>query len=400
MSGMLERVDLVIVGGGMVGLTLAAALRNQGMRLLVVERAEPSAHCSLGIDCRVSAIVRGNVDVLQAMGVWSHLARSSPIARMQVWDDQEGGGIRFDALEIGEESLGQMVENRHLLAALRRVLLRSDGVELCSPATVVGVAWRRDGVRVELADGRALWTPLIVAADGARSWLRQQAGIAVWRHDLRQRAIVATIKPQHHHRQVAYQRFLATGPLALLPMADGLCSIVWSADNARAEQLMAMDEEAFLRELQLAFGPSLGRIEQCGTRAAFPLCSRLAHHLVRPRLALIGDAAHTIHPLAGLGVNLGIRDAMVLAREIADARRFDEDWGAMEVLAEYRNQRLPDVLAVMGAMEGFHHLFTSRLPAIARLRAAGMRLVGNSGPIKSLLMRNSTGLSLPIPREV
>ncbi|MDX8413076.1 MAG: UbiH/UbiF/VisC/COQ6 family ubiquinone biosynthesis hydroxylase [Mariprofundales bacterium] len=403
MSAATEQVDLVIVGGGMVGMTLAAVLAGQTMRTMVIERAESTVRHSLDIDCRVSAIVRGNVAVLQGMGAWAHLQGASPIRQMRIWDDQHAGGIRFDGAELtGDptEFLGQMVQNSQLLSALRRVVLRSEGVEICCPATVAAVQWRRNDVLLQLADGRKIATPLVVAADGSRSWLRRQAGVGVWSHDLQQRGIVATVRPQRHHQQVAYQRFLPTGPLALLPMADGLCSIVWSAENSRADQLMAMNDGAFLHELNLSFGPQLGSIEACGARAAFPLRTQLAKHIVRPRLALIGDAAHAIHPLAGLGVNLGIRDAMVLAREIVDARRFDEDYGTMEVLAEYRNQRLPDVLSVMGAMEGLHHLFTSQLPGTALLRATGMRLIGNSGPIKQLLMRNSTGLSLPIPREV
>ncbi len=395
-----QAVDLVIIGGGMVGMTLAAALRHSGLHIVLIERQAPQVRQSLGIDCRVSAIVRGNVDLLEGIGVWEHLKQTSPIASMRIWDDQHDGGIRFDALEIGRDCLGMMVENSHLVAALRKVLLRSDGVELCCPAKVVSVEWQRDAACVTLEDGQSLRAPLVVGADGAHSWLRKEAGIAVWSHDFRQQGIVATIRPKRHHQQVAYQRFLPTGPLALLPMADGLCSMVWSAGNDRAQELMALDDDAFLQQLNLAFGPQLGQLQACGSRAAFPLKTRLAKHLVRPRLALIGDAAHTIHPLAGLGVNLGLRDAMVLAREISDAHRFDEDYGDMEVLAQYRNQRLPDVLAVMASMEGMHHLFTSTLPGIAALRGLGLRMVGNSGPIKQLLMRNSSGLTLPVPRTV
>ncbi|MDQ6964159.1 MAG: UbiH/UbiF/VisC/COQ6 family ubiquinone biosynthesis hydroxylase [Mariprofundales bacterium] len=403
MSVAMEEVDLIIVGGGMVGMTLAAALAEQEMRIVVVERAESSVRHSLGIDCRVSAIVRGGVEALQGIGAWQHLHSPSPIMQMRIWDDQHSGGIRFDGSELQGEAdglLGMMVQNSHLLSALRQVVLCSAAVELCCPVAVQSLQWQRHGVVVELSDGRKLHTPLIVAADGGRSWLRAEASIGVWSHDLQQRAIVATIKPQRHHQQVAYQRFLPTGPLALLPMDGGLCSIVWSAESSRADRLMAMDDAGFLQELNRSFGPQLGVITACGQRAAFPLRTQLARHFVRPRLALIGDAAHSIHPLAGLGVNLGIRDAMVLAREIVEARRFAEDYGAMEVLAEYRNQRLPDVLAVMGAMEGLHHLFTSQLPGVALLRAAGLRMIGNSASIKQLLMRNSTGLALSIPRSV
>ncbi|MBL4774770.1 MAG: FAD-dependent monooxygenase, partial [Mariprofundus sp.] len=183
-------------------------------------------------------------------------------------------------------------------------------------------------------------------------------------------------------------------------MNDNLCSIVWSADNAEADRLLAMSEADFLNALNLTFGPVLGRIIEAGDRAAFPLKAQLAKHMVRHRVALVGDAAHCIHPLAGLGVNLGLRDAMVLAQEIADAQRFEEDWGERAVLDRYMQQRMPDVLAVMASMEGLHQMFTAPIPGLKEMRGLGMRLAGNAGAIKHLLMRNSTGLSLPVPKQI
>jgi 2-polyprenyl-6-methoxyphenol hydroxylase-like FAD-dependent oxidoreductase len=183
-------------------------------------------------------------------------------------------------------------------------------------------------------------------------------------------------------------------------LTDDLCSIVWSTTDAEADRLMKLDSGTFRQELSLAFGPVLGGISEVGERAAFPLRAQLAHHIVRPRLALIGDAAHVVHPLAGLGVNLGMRDAMVLAQEIVDAHRFKEDIGAMDVLNRYRKARLPDILSVMGAMEAFHQLFTCKLPGLPLLRDAGMLAVGNSGPLKELLMRAGMGLSIPVPRQI
>jgi len=394
-----EQVDVVIVGGGMVGLTLACALRDSHLRVVVIERREPEVRTSLGLDCRVSAIVQGNVRILQGLGAWSRLAPdATPIEQMRIWDDQHAGGIRFDALEIGQPVLGYLVENSRLQQALQQTL--DDIVELCCPAEIVRLTFEPEHVRLELKDGRRLQTRLVVGADGGRSWVRAQAGIDCLSRDYGQQGIVATVRPQLPHRHIAYQRFLPTGPLAMLPMRDGLCSIVWSNANAQADALMGMDDHAFLAALNEAFGPVLGEIVEVGARAAFALRAQLARHLVRPRLALIGDAAHTIHPLAGLGVNLGIRDAMVLAQEIVDAARFGEDWGAMSVLRRYLHQRLPDVLAVMGGMETFHRLFTARLPGLHLLRGIGMRAVGNSGAIKALLMRNATGLSLPVPQQI
>ena len=211
---------------------------------------------------------------------------------------------------------------------------------------------------------------------------------------------MATVRPERSHGGMAYQRFLPAGPLAMLPMTDNLCSIVWSAGNEEAARLMAMNDEAFLKALNLTFGPVLGRIVACGERAAFPLTGRLTKHCVRPRLALVGDAAHCIHPLAGLGVNLGLRDAMVLAQEIVDARYYDEDWGDMSVLNRYMKQRWPDVLGIMASMEGLHRIFTGDFPGLEALRGLGMRAMSNGGTIKTLLMRNAAGLTLPVPKQI
>jgi len=400
MSNHLEKVDLIIVGGGMVGMAAACALKNSGLHVVVVERSEPAVRKSLDRDCRVSAIVMGNVRILQGLGVWDHISDVGPMHSMRIWDDQRPGGIRFDAGEIGEEALGYLVENSKLQAAMVKVAHLSDAIDICCPASIESVLWHSDHVEVHLDDGRGFKTPLIVGADGAHSWLRQQAEVGIYTHDYGQKGIVATVRPQIPHRGVAYQRFLGTGPLAMLPMSGGLCSIVWSAEHEEADRLMKLDDLAFLEDLNLTFGPVLGRIEEVGERAAFPLVARLARHLVRHRLALIGDAAHTIHPLAGLGVNLGLRDAMVLAQEIVDAKRFKEDWGELDVLNRYMKQRLPDVLSIMGSMGGLHQLFTHNWPGLPELRGLGMRLVGNSGPIKQLLMKNSTGLNLPVPKQI
>jgi len=403
-----HNVDVIIVGAGMVGLALACALKDTGLQVVLIERGEPPVRLSLGRDCRVSAIVQGNVEILKGLGVWQYMqADASPMRAMRVWDNQEAGGIRFNAAEIGTEALGYLVENSVTQGAMHKALLDSDTVEFYCPAEIAEIQWYEadpnivpQRVRVSLADGRVLKAPLIVGADGPRSWVREQAGIQCWQRDYGQKGIVATVRPEHPHRGHAFQRFLPTGPLAMLPMTDDLCSIVWSAENAEADRLMAMSDADFLNALNLTFGPILGRITEAGERAAFPLKGQLAKHIVRERVALIGDAAHCIHPLAGLGVNLGLRDAMVLAQEIADAHRYDEDWGELDVLNRYMQQRMPDVLSVMASMEGLHQVFTGSLPGLKGMRGLGMRVMGNAGGIKELLMRNSTGLSLPVPKQI
>jgi len=396
-----QQADVVIIGGGMVGLGLACALKDTGFSVVVIERMEGTPRLSLGRDCRVSAIVAGTVEMLRGIGVWPYIGpKAQTIEGMRIFDDQRFGSVRFEAAEADMQELGFLVENSVLSEAMMQVVHESDAIEWCCPASVDDVHWKMSHVELKLSDGRVLHTPLVVGADGGNSWLRTQAGIQVWSHRFMQRGIVATVRPQFAHRGVAYQRFLPTGPLAMLPMTDNLCSIVWSADDPEADRLMALDDAGFLAELQLAFGPLLGVLQEVGERAAFPLRSQLARHMVRPRLALIGDAAHQVHPLAGLGVNLGLRDAMSLAQELSDARRFREDHGSMDVLGRMRGNRMPDVLAVMGAMEGFHHLFTSSTPGVPWLRDAGMRAVGNAGLLKQMLMRRATGLSLPLPKQI
>jgi len=399
LNGHIEQVDVLVVGAGMVGLAFASALKDSGLRVTIIERGEPQVFESLGMDCRVSAIVLGNQKILQGLGAWEHL-HGEAMHSMRIWDDQHPGGIRFDADEIESDALGYLVQNSHLQAALKKTLLPHDNIEILCPATIAKVDWLADAVHIELEDGHKLAAPLIVGADGGRSWLREQADIGVYSRDYKQSGIVANVRPMIPHHGTAFQRFTASGPLAMLPMKDGLCSIVWSQFNPDVERLMALDDIGFLEELNLTFGPMLGRIEEVGKRAAFPLKGQLAMHLVRPRLALIGDAAHTIHPLAGLGVNLGLRDAMVLAQEIVDAKKYDEDWGDMSVLNRYMKLRMPDILSVMGSMEGLHRIFTRQLPGLPILRGLGMKAMGNAGAIKSLLMRNSTGLTLPVPKQV
>lgn len=396
-----SHADVVIIGGGMVGLCLACALKDSGISVIVIERSEPNIFYSLGRDCRVSAIVYGNQQILQQIGAWQYLqADAQAIRGMQVWDGQHAGGIRFDADEIDTPALGWLVENSALQSSLRQAIAASPNITIICPAQVESVQWQARHATVQLDDGRQFTTPLVVGADGARSWLRQQADIGVYQRDYQQLGIVATVRPQRPHHGMAYQRFLSTGPLAVLPMSSGLTSIVWSAENREAQRLIAMDDASFLHELNHHFGPVLGCMEEVGKRAAFPLRAQMAHHIVRHRMALIGDAAHSIHPLAGLGVNLGLRDAMVLAQEIVDARRFDEDWGERSVLDRYMRCRLPDVVSTMAAMETFHRLFTSTLPGMPLLRGTGMKLAGNAGLFKQMLMSQSTGITLPVPKSI
>jgi len=397
----MHQSDLLILGGGLAGLSLACALKGHSINVDLFERNEPEPCLSLHRDCRVVAIVAGTVEILQGLGIWERVAgRAGPIRSMHVWDGQNAGGIRFEAGEVGLDALGYIIENSVLREAMIETLADAENINLHCPVEATSCRWDTAAVQLQLTDGSRYQAPLIVAADGGRSWLREQAGIGVRSRDFYQRGIVATVRPRLPHHGRAFQRFQSSGPLAMLPLDDGLCSLVWSASNGKASDLMKMDDKAFLSELNLAFGPQLGRLQEVGMRAAFPLRAQLARQQTLSRVALIGDAAHTIHPLAGLGANLGFRDAMVMAQEIVDARYFDEDIGSASVLNRYARARLPDTLSVMAAMEAFHQIFSHDFRPLSLLRGAGMLAVGNSGPLKHLLMRSGMGLAQPVPRQI
>ncbi|MDX8393001.1 MAG: UbiH/UbiF/VisC/COQ6 family ubiquinone biosynthesis hydroxylase [Mariprofundales bacterium] len=392
--------DIIIIGGGMVGLGLACALRNTDVRITILEKAWTAPRLSMGHDMRVSAIVQGTKQALQGIGVWQHVRRQCPIMGMQIWDNQQTGGIRFAASEIDQDMLGAIVENSVLHTAMQEALLDFPNITMQIGCAVQSIQTNAENVCVNLKDNKKISASLLVGADGANSFVRQQLNIKSFERDYKQAAIVATVRTLSPHRNQAYQRFLATGPLAFLPLNDDLCSIVWSAYNDESQRLMALDNQAFIAELNLKFGPVLGGIANCGERGLFPLKARLSKHMVRSRLALIGDAAHVIHPLAGLGVNLGLRDALCLAREIDDARNFDEDIGGIDVLRRLIPVRMPDNLATMASMELLHRVFSNDLPILAKIRSHGMTIASNIHPLKSMLMRAATGLSLPVPKQI
>ena len=392
-----HRAEVAIVGGGLVGGTLAVALAGAGVRALVVERARPEPFLSLGRDCRVSTLCRGVVEALRRLGAWDD-AHAEPVRAMQVWEGAAAGGLEMHAAEIGADDLGAVIENRLLVAALR------------AAAEAQGVAWLEDepeslavggdSAELVLAGGDRIEAALVVGADGARSWVRRALGVRSFVRPYGQRGITATVRLAGAHHGVACQRFFPTGPLALLPLAGGegrLASIVWSADEPLAERLMRMDDAAFLDALGEALGPVAGGVVEVGARAAFPLARGTAAHWVRPRAALVGDAAHLVHPLAGLGANLGMRDALALADEVARARALGEDPGGMETLARYRDRRIADLGLALAGLEGMHRLFSLRLPGASALRALGLSLFHNLVPAKAAAMRYAAGLAADVP---
>jgi 2-octaprenylphenol hydroxylase len=442
--------DVAIVGGGMVGAALGCALGDLGLRVAVVEAREPAGEWPAdSVDPRTSALTRASERILRNLGVWDRMAalRVSAYREMHVWDEAGFGEIHFDSAEIGEPDLGHIVENRVIQKTLWDRLGEIATVERICPAGVAaldlagdrpalvldtGCASGTGGLGVRRADpagsndphagtdraesesrpggrsydgggsdsaagmpsnARSIAADLVVAADGAQSALRTMAGLGTrgWAYD--QHAVVAIVRPERHHCDTAWQHFLPSGPVALLPIDDGRCSLVWSTSPERAAALVGMPDEAFCRAVTGAVQARLGAIVETGPRALYPLRLQHAENYVEPGLALVGDAAHAIHPLAGQGVNLGLLDAASLADVLAQARLRGRPLGAMATLRRYERARKGANLAMMGAMDLFKRLFSNDNAALSVARNLGLRATDIATPVKHAIMRRALGVS-------
>jgi 2-octaprenylphenol hydroxylase len=386
--------DVIIVGGGLVGLSLAALLGRADFRVALVEARPPQLDWPQdSIDLRVYAISRVSENLLREVGAWADIAPCACAYRdMRVWDAGGGGDIHFDSAELGEPSLGHIVESRVVEKALLQVLQTLPGVVSFRPVAIESFKLNDGAQIVQLEDARALSAPLLVGADGRQSRVRDYAGIHAKVSDYGQQALVAVVECERDHDHTAWQRFLPTGPLAFLPLRDGRCSIVWSATADEAKRLLALDDAAFCQTLGEAFEERLGKVINVGERVLFPLHRQYAEHTVASRIALVGDASHVIHPLAGQGVNLGFKDARELADVLLQARRQGRDIGSLAVLRRYERARKGDNMATMLAMDGFKHLFGSSALPLRWLRNTGLNLVDSATPVKNLIMRAAMGL--------
>ncbi|HET7921922.1 MAG TPA: UbiH/UbiF/VisC/COQ6 family ubiquinone biosynthesis hydroxylase [Gammaproteobacteria bacterium] len=392
--------DLVIVGAGAVGSALACALRDSGLDIALLDARRPEKFVpEAELDLRVFALSQASIRILGALGAWQTIraARVAPYREMQVWDAGGAGRLHFDCADVGEPWLGCIVENRLIQSALWQSLESAHAVTLLAPASLKQLQTDADGVRFTLDSGRHGRARLLVAADGAASATRQLLGIGThgWSYD--QRAIVAHLNVEKPHRDTAWQRFLPGGPLALLPLADGRVSLVWSADTARAQALEALDDAAFNAAVGTASEHVLGRVTGTTRRAGFPLQLMHAARYSGPRCVLIGDAAHVVHPLAGQGVNLGLLDAAVLAETLMQAMTQQRDLGDPGVLRRYERARKADTLLMMYALDGLKRLFSNDNAMLARLRNDGMRAVDRFTPLKSVFVRRAMGLSGELP---
>jgi 2-octaprenylphenol hydroxylase len=396
-----ERQHIAIVGGGMVGSALACALADAGFRVTLLEARAPQPRADWSdFDLRVSAITRASRRIFDNLGAWPAMAaeRVTPYREMHVWDAGGRGEIHFDSAELGEAELGHIIENRVIAAALWQ-RAGELGVERRVPCTVAAMELHERGATLSLDDGSELAADLLVAADGANSSIRELAGIGLQVNDYRQQGLVATVKTPAGHHDTAWQRFLPEGPLALLPLGPAHVSIVWTVSPEQAEELLSLDETEFNGRLTADSDGRLGNLAVVGPRAAFPLIRRHAETYVGPGLALVGDAAHTIHPLAGQGVNLGLLDAAELADVLAAARVARRPLGALATLRRYERARRGDNLAMQRAMDGFKYLFGD-VPAPLRLvRNLGLGLADRAGPIKREFARAAMGTILgELPR--
>jgi len=395
-------VDVAVVGSGVVGLTLAALLARSALRVTLIESQRlPPAEVPTDYDLRVFAVSRASAQILLACGAWTYVegSRHGCFRRMEVWDQHSNGRIRFDSAAIAEPTLGYIVEQSVLRMALERVLGQRANVTWYRPAALQAWSREADRLHIALVDGRRFGTRLLVGADGADSRVRQLAGIGYERHDYEQEAVVCNVRTELTHAETARQRFLGTGPLAFLPLDDmHMCSIVWSTIPAQARNLVAVDEQGFRGELTTAFEHTLGRVVAAGPRASFPLSKGRAQCYVQSRIALVGDAAHTIHPLAGQGANIGLLDAATLAQLVIEAADAGVDTGSLRLLRRYERWRKGENLLMQSAMDGFKYLFGSEQRSLQRLRGLGLNLTDRAAPIKNLIMRRAMGLDGDLPR--
>lgn len=399
--------DVIFAGGGMVGLTLAVALAEQGLRCAVVDKEDPATVLDAAYDGRASAIALGSGRVLKAIGVWDDGLEeaASPIWDIRVVDGHPMRGVsplflHYDHTDVGDEPFGWIIENRAVRAALYRRAASQPSLEIIAPVGIDAIERGPSGAEARLSNGRRLKAPLAIAADGKFSRQREAAGIRTtgWRYE--QTSIVCTVRHERPHAGVAVELFLPGGPFAMLPMTDNRCNIVWSEETEAAKRLATLPEDEFLAELSLRFGDWLGALELAGPRFSHPLSLSQAETYITERMALIGDAAHAIHPIAGQGLNMGLRDVAAMAEVLVDAARLGLDIGSQPVLARYERWRRFDNVLLASVTDGLTRLFSNDVPPIRLARDLGLAAVNRLPPAKHFLMRHAMGVVGELPRLV
>lgn len=388
-----EPLDVAIVGGGLVGASLAVALRPLGLRVALIERGLPPA-AEPAWDERSIALNLASRAICGDLGLWPAIEpEAEPILATHISERGRFGVARFDAASRGLEALGYNVPVRAIGRTALDAALATDTVECIAPDTVESLAADADGIGLRLASGRELRARLLVAADGAQSTVRALHGIGARHDDYRQTAVIGAVRFERHHRQVAYERFTPEGPLAVLPKPDGACAVVWTVGHERAEQQLGWDEAEYLRQLHAVFGHRLGRPLEAGRRFGYPLQRVMADSLVAPRTVFIGNAAQTLHPVAAQGFNLGLRDVA----ELADCLAAAGDPGADESLARYAAARSDDRVAISNFTDQLVRLFSNRVPGLSQMRHLGLLALDLAPPLKQRVMAQNLGLQARPP---
>lgn len=394
-----EEVDVLIVGGGMVGATLGCALGGTKLRVAVLETAEPPPYSPEdNHDLRVSAISIASASILRTTGAWEGITsrRACPYRRMRVWESL--GDVEFRSEEIHEPVLGHIVENRIIQLAVLERLKTFSNVELVCPAITQRIEYRKEGSIVELRDGRRFKARLLVAADGGLSQVRQAAGMGVSGWDYQQHALVLTVDTAYPQQDITWQRFTPQGPQAFLPLTGPHASIVWYNTPDEVKRLRGLDDETLLAKLKETFPPELGQITRITAKGSFPLKRQHAQSYVKQGVALIGDAAHMIHPLAGQGVNIGLLDAAALAEVVIKSMREGRDIGSLETLKNYESMRRTNNLVMMTVMDLFFRTFGNASKPLRLVRNIGLGLAERVLPAKNRVMRYAMGIDGPLPR--
>ncbi len=395
-----QSYDVAIVGGGMVGLATAIGLAMEGIKVVVIDAGQTQA-VSGAPRLRVSAINKASQQLIANLGAWPYLAASrvSPYQKMQVWDKDSLGKIDFDAHSLSESHLGSIIENDAIAFALAERASELSELTYIENQRLERIAFGEREAWLTLDNGDNLSAALVVAADGANSWVREQCKIPMTFWDYNHHAIVATIRTELPHSDTARQVFDSEGPLAFLPLYEkDLCSIVWSVSPEKADELLALDKLGFERALTAAFDGRLGMCTLESERQSFPLRMRYARHFARPRLVLAGDAAHTIHPLAGQGVNLGFLDAASIVEVVSELKQQGKDIGDYRNLRDLERWRKAEALEMISAMEGFKRLFQGSNPLKKAIRDLGLNIVDNFAPLKTLFIQQALGNKTNLPK--
>jgi 2-octaprenyl-6-methoxyphenol hydroxylase len=397
---MADDVELLVAGGGLNGMLLGIACAGAGLPVAVVDRQDPAAMQSAAFDGRASAIAYGSKLVLDGVGLWPLIAaEAEPIREIRVADDNSPLFLHYDHRELGtDEPLGYIVENQVLRRALFARARALPSLRLLAPRLLGPVTAEESGTVATLGDGARLHARLVAAADGKDSPLRKAAGIRAveWRY--KQTGIVTTVAHERPHAGIAIEHFLPAGPFAILPMTGNRSSIVWTEDAALAPRILKLPEKEFAAELEARFGDFLGSIQPVGPRFAYPLSLMQAERYIGRRLALVGEAAHVIHPIAGQGLNVGIRDVAALAEAVIDARRLGLDIGDDPVLERYQRWRRLDAVLLAGVTDGLNRLFSNAVPPVKLARDLGLAAVNRMPPLKRFLMSHAMGTLGDRPR--